>query len=70
MFLSREGGEGEDIAHFVTEADGSVRSGLALSLNEKAMLAKVKGYKASGAVNKIIVIHNSPYSKIAVLSAT
>ena len=62
VFLSREGGEGEDIAHFVTEADGSVRSGLALSLNEKAMLAKVKGYKASGAVNKIIVIHNSPYA--------
>jgi len=62
IFLSREGGEGEDIAHFVTEADGTIRSGLALSNNEKALLAKVKQYKADGAISKIIVIHNSPYA--------
>ena len=57
-----EGGEGQDIAHFVTEADGTVRSGLALSNNEKAMLQKVKGYKENGAIKKIIVVHNSPYA--------
>lgn len=62
VFLSREGGEGQDIAHFVKETDGTVRSGLALSNNEKAMLAKVKGYKANGYISKIIVVHNSPYA--------
>lgn len=62
VFLSREGGEGDDIDHFVTEADGTVRSGLALSNNEKAMLAKVKEYKESGVLTKIVVIHNSPYA--------
>lgn len=36
VILSREGGEGEDIPHWVTEADGTVRNGLALSNNEIA----------------------------------
>ncbi len=62
VFLSREGGEGDDIDKFITEADGTVRSGLALSNNEKAMLEKVKEYKASGAISKVIVVHNSPYA--------
>ena len=62
VFLSREGGEGEDIAHFVTDRDGTVRSGLALSVNEKAMLGRVKAYKTAGNIAKIVVIHNSPYA--------
>ena len=62
VFLSREGGEGEDIARTVTEADGTVRSGLALSNNEKEMLTRVKHYKDEGVLSKVIVIHNSPYA--------
>lgn len=62
VILSREGGEGEDIPKFVTEGDGTVRSGLALSNNEKNLLARVKNYKDTGAISKIIVLHNSPYA--------
>lgn len=57
VFLSREGGEGDDIDRIV---DG--RSGLALTVNEEALLAKVKNYKQNGWLTKIIVIHNSPYA--------
>lgn len=59
IFLSREGGEGNDIDTFVTESDGRVRTGLGLSNNEIALLEIVKEYKRTGAVSKIILIHNS-----------
>lgn len=62
IFLAREGGEGDDIKHFITETDGTVRSGLALSNNEKALLSKAAGYKVAGILSKLIVVHNSPYT--------
>ena len=62
VILSREGGEGEDIPKYVTEADGSVRNGLALSNREKDLLSRVKAYKDDGVLDKVIVLHNSPYA--------
>lgn len=62
VILSREGGEGKDIERQITEEDGTVRSGLALSNNEKALLEKVKQYKENGDIKKIIIVHNSPYA--------
>ena len=57
--LSRSGGEGGDLARTTAVDEGTNGDYLALSKEEKEVLAQMKGLKDSGTLKKIVVLLNS-----------
>ena len=57
--LSRSGGEGGDLARTTAVDEGTGGDYLALSKEEKEVLTKLKEYKESGTIKKIVVLLNS-----------